>query len=161
MPEEDLTPQGDDPKGLREAVERANREKAEAQSELEQLRRSEAFRNAGLNPTDPVHAAVIKGYDGGLDEVPAFVTGLGLGQPTPPPVDAHEREAMERIGNLPVGDGGGQPSDPDAEGNERLRTITMQATREKWPKQRFEDEFTAEMVRQRRPVAGMDVRTNS
>lgn len=146
----------DDPRGLRDFAERANREANEAKTALADLQRREAFRDAGLDPTNPVHAAVLKGYDGDLDGVKDFVSGLGLTQNQPPPIPEPEREALERIGGIPSGDGGANPN-PEADGNARLKQITDQATREKWSQQRFNDEFTAEMTRQRRPVASMNI----
>lgn len=148
--------QDDDPRGLRDFAERANREASEAKSELADLRRREAFRDAGLDPTNPVHAAVVKGYDGDLDGVKEFVTGLGLTNSAPPPVPTDEQDALNRIANIPTGDGGQDPN-PEADGNARLQSITNQATRERWSQQRFNDEFTAEMLRQRRPVATMNI----
>lgn len=148
--------QDDDPRGLRDFAERANREASEAKSELADLRRREAFRDAGLDPTNPVHAAVVKGYDGDLDGVKEFVTGLGLTNSAPPPVPTDEQDALNRIANIPTGDGGSDPN-PDADGNARLKAISDQAVREKWPRYRFDQEFTAEMERQRRPVQTMDI----
>lgn len=147
----------DDPKGLREAVERSNREAAEAKAELDSLKRKDAFRDAGLNPTDPLHAAVIGGYQGDLDGVKDFVTGLGLDRkPEPQTVPDEERQAMERISGYTAGDGGGQAGDPDAEGNARLKAVVDRGRAEGWGQYKFNEEFRAEMVRQGRPVAQLD-----
>lgn len=146
----------DDPRGLRDFAERANREANEAKTALADLQRREAFRDAGLDPTNPVHAAVLKGYDGDLDGVKDFVSGLGLTNSAPPPVPTDEQDALNRIASIPSGDGGTNPN-PDADGNARLQAITDQAVREKWPRFRFDAEFTAEMQRQRRPVAELNI----
>lgn len=146
----------DDPKGLREAVERSNREAAEARQALADLQRKDAFRDAGLDPANPLHVAVINGYDGEIDGVKDFVSGLGLNStPEPPAIPATEQAALERVGSMTGGDSA--PLDPDADGNARLKAIADQAVREKWGTNRFNDEFTAEMVRQRRPVQSMDI----
>lgn len=160
MPEEPDDVQ-DDPRGLREAVERSNREAAEARAALADMQRREAFRDAGLNPNDPLHAAVISGFQGEISEVGAFVAGLGLDQQQPAPtVPPQEQDALNRAMSLGQGDGGVPPTAAEAEGDQRLRDIAMQATREKWPRYRFEEEFTAEMQRQRRPVTTFeDVKT--
>lgn len=148
-----------DPRGLREFAERQSREAAEAREKLANLERKDAFRDAGLDPTNPLHSAVISGYSGELAGVKDFVTGLGLTSAnTPDPIPDTEREALERVANLPSGDGGA-PANAESDGNARLKAIVDQANREKWAPSRFNDEFTAEMVRQRRPVGNMDVIT--
>lgn len=152
MPEELNDLQDDNPTGLRAFAERSAQEATEARRELDDLRRREAFRDAGLDPTNAAHAAMIRGYDGELTEVKSWVDGLGLNQaPAPPPVPDPEREALERIGGIQSGDGGANPN-PEADGNARLKTIVDQAVREKWGTQRFNETYTAEMQRQRRPT---------
>lgn len=150
----------DDPKGLRDFAERQQREAAESRQRLADLERKDAFRDAGLDPTNPLHSAVISGYSGELAGVKDFVTGLGLTStnqtPPDPAIPADEQQALDRIAGLPSGDGGANPN-PDVDGNARLKAIRDQAVREKWGPQRFNEEFTAEMIRQRRPVANMDV----
>lgn len=158
MPDSDpnLDDLDSDPRGLRDFAERQQREATEARQELANLRKKDGFRDAGLDPTNPLHAAVIDGYRGEQGGIKDFVTGLGLTNsnqaPPEPAIPDLEREALERVGSMPSGDGG-QPLDPDADGNARLKDITDRATRERWGQQRFNDEFTAEMTRQRRPVA--------
>ncbi len=150
-----------DPKGLRDYAERTAREAAEARQELADLRKKDGFRDAGLDPTNPLHAAVIDGYKGDKDGIKDFVTGLGLNtasnttEPNPP-IPTDEQEALQRVAGMPSGDGG-VPANPDVDGNARLKDITDRAVREKWAPGRFNDEFTAEMIRQRRPVGNMDV----
>lgn len=146
----------DDPKGLRDFAERSAREATESRQRVAELERREAFRDAGLNPTDPLHKAVIDGYRGEIGEVRLFVDGLGLNNSTPAPVPSEEQDALNRIASIPTGDGGTDPN-PDADGNARLKQISDQASRERWSQQRFNDEFTAEMLRQRRPVATMAI----
>jgi hypothetical protein len=95
---------------------------------------------------------VISGFTGEVTEVKSFVEGLGLNKaPEPPQISQDEQDALNRIAGIPTGDGGAAPNDT-ADGNARLKAISDQATREKWGRARFEDEFTAEMTRQRRPV---------
>lgn len=150
---EDL--QDDDPRGLREAVERSNREAAEAKAELDALKRAEAFRIAGLDFTNPQHAAIAKGYDGDAGGIQDFVSGLGLNQP-PPAASTEEQQAMERMSSIGTGDGGNLEA-PEASGNRRLKELTDKAVREGWPRTRFEDEFSAELRAQGRPVAQLEI----
>lgn len=149
----------DDPRGLRDYAEREAQRANAATTELADLRRKDAFRDAGLDPTNPLHSAVISGYSGELTGVKDFVSGLGLtsstAEPTPP-IPTEEQEALNRVASMPSGDGGSPPN-AEADGNARLKAIRDQAVNEKWGPQRFNDEFTAEMVRQRRPVANLDV----
>jgi hypothetical protein len=145
----------DDPRGLRDYAEREAQRANAATTELADLRRKDAFRDAGLDPTNPLHSAVISGYSGELDGVKDFVSGLGLNSQEPDPIPTDEQEALNRVGGLPTGDPA--PPNAEADGNARLKAITDQAVREKWPTFRFNEEFTAEMVRQRRPVGNMDV----
>ena len=151
----------DDPKGLRDYAEREAQRANAATQELANLRKKDGFRDAGLDPTNPLHAAVISGYTGEMDGIKDFVTGLGLNTasnqtPPEPVIPADEQAALDRVAGLNSGDGG-QPVNPDNDGDARLKAIRDQAVREKWGPQRFNDEFTAEMIRQRRPVANMDV----
>lgn len=147
----------DDPKGLREAVERANREAAEAKSALEDLRRKDSFREAGLDLGNPQHAAIAKGYDGEVDGIKDFVTGLGLDQAAPSGISAEEQAAMNRMSGISTGDGQGIPGDPDADGNARLKGVVDKAIHEGWAQTRFNDEYRAEMQRQGRMVAQLEV----
>lgn len=146
----------DDPKGLRDYAERSVREAAEARQALADLQRKDAFRDAGLDPSNPLHAAVIGGYSGEMDGVKDFVAGLGLNSsPEPDPIPEAEQAALNRASGLASGDPA--PPNAEADGNARLKAIVDQASREKWGTYRFNEEFTAEMVRQRRPVANMDI----
>lgn len=148
----------DDPKGLRNAVERANAAAAESQAKLEALERREAFRDAGLNPADKLHAAVIDGYSGDIAGVKDFVTGLGLDQPAPTSgITAEEQAAMNRMAGISTGDGQGAPGDPDADGNARLKGVVDRAIHEGWAQTKFNDEYRAEMQRQGRLVAQLEV----
>jgi len=157
MTSDDLENQEDDPKGLRNAVEAAKREAAEAKAELDSLKRKDAFRSAGLDFTNPVHKAVADGYSGEVDGISTFVSGLGLDQQvSAPAVPSEEQAAMERMTGIATGDGGGIPADADAEGNSRLKAIVDKGRAEGWGQYRFNEEFRAEMVRQGRPVAQLD-----
>jgi hypothetical protein len=152
--------QNDDPRGLRDYAERQQREAAEARQELADLRKKDGFRDAGLDPTNPLHAAVISGYTGDSAGIKDFVTGLGLTSsnqaPPEPPIPPEEQAALDRVAGMPSGDGGA-PVNPDADGNARLKAISDQAVAEKWATNKFNEVFTAEMIRQRRPVGNMDV----
>ena len=151
--------QDDDPRGLRDYAQREAERARAAEAELADLRRQSAFRDAGLDPSDPLHAAVIHGYTGDVSGVGDFVSSLGLTQTnTPPPaIPDAEQQALTRAAGLASGD----PAPPNNEddGNARLSVITMQATREKWPRERFEQEFLAEMKRQGRPIGELPIVT--
>lgn len=152
----------DDPRGLRDYAEREAKRANEAHQELADLKKKDAFRDAGLDPTNPLHSAVIAGYDGEIGQVGDFVTGLGLtnsnNTPPAPAIPDTEREALERAANLTSGD----PAPPSvtSDGNARLRDITMRAVGEKWPAERFNREFTDEMIAQHRQVGQMDIVVN-
>jgi hypothetical protein len=148
----------DDPRGLRDYAQREADRARHAETELADLRRQSAFRDAGLDPSDPLHAAVIHGYTGDVSGVGDFVSTLGLTNSNqPPPIPPNEQEALTRAAGLASGD----PAPPNTEddGNARLSVITMQATREKWPRERFEQEFVAEMKRQGRPIGELPIVT--
>ncbi len=150
----------DDPRGLRDYAQREADRARTAEAELADLRRQSAFRDAGLDPQDPLHAAVIHGYQGEVAGVAEFVSGLGLtstNQPPAPPIPDAEQQALARQAALASGD----PAPPNTEddGNARLSVITTQATREKWPRERFEQEFLAEMKRQGRPIGELPIVT--
>lgn len=156
MPED--TPEEQDPRGLREAVERANREAAEAKAALADMQRISAFRDAGLDPQKPLHAAIINGYGGEPGEIGAFVAGLNLNQdtPPPPPIPQDEQDALNRVAGIGSGDGG-LPPDARAEGDARLRALVQQGIEKGWTNQKFGDEMSAEMERQGRPVAHLQI----
>ena len=149
MTPEDLQ---DDPSGLRAFAEKSATEAREAQAKLAEMERREAFRDAGLNPTDPLHQAVINGYTGEIGEVKSFVDGLGLNKPVETPeIPQAEQEALTRIAGMPAGDGFAAPNE-SASGDDRLRAIVDQARREGWAPNEFNARFSAEMIAQRRPV---------
>jgi hypothetical protein len=157
MPEEsELDDESVDPRGLREAVERANREAAEAKAALADMQLLNGFRDAGLDLKNPLHKAVADGFTGKVDEIGSFVAGLGLQDNQPPAIPTQEQETLNRIAGLPTGDGG-RPENLDADGNARLKQIADQARRERWGTDRFNSEFSEEMQRQGRPVAQMDI----
>ena len=148
----------DDPRGLRDFAEREAQRARTAESELANLRTQEAFRNAGLDPQNPLHQAVINGYTGELSGVGDFVTGLGLtnSNRSDPLIPTDEQAALERARGL-LRTRTPAPPSTSADGEARLRAITMQAVREKWGPERFNQEFTEEMRAQNRPVANMDI----
>lgn len=150
-----------DPKGLREHAQRQQERAAEAERKLADLERREAFRDAGLDPSNKLHSALIRGYDGDLDGVKGYVDELELStnstSPRLPEVDAMEQQAMARQSGLASGDGGGLPGTPDASGDDRLREIAQRARHEGWTNTQFDDAFVAEMSRQGRPVGHLDI----
>lgn len=104
-----LDNENDSPSGLRAALEAAQREAAEARAQAEQLQRKDAFRDAGLDLSNPLHQTVAKAYDGELapDAVKSYVDGLGL-TATPPPAQAPESDdgaAHQRLAQASAGDG--------------------------------------------------------
>lgn len=144
QPEPDLNDlQDDDPRGLRDFAEREAQRARTAEQELHDLRTKEAFRSAGLDPNDKIHAAIINGYAGDIGGVGDFVTGLGLTSSNqPPPIPDDERAALERQSGL----GSGDPAphtDAEAAAKAELTRIAHTAARERWGKERFEDEFQA------------------
>lgn len=124
----------DDPGRLRQMMEDANARAATAEAELAQTRSREMFRDAGLDPTKPLHAAAMRGYDGDLDPtaVQAYVADLGITEaatPPPPPVPVvgeDEQAANIRIANAAMG-GGNPPPAPDR--REQLRKDLETASR--------------------------------
>jgi len=150
MTPEDLQ---DDPQGLRAFAERSAAEAREAQTKLAEMERREAFRDAGLDPQKPDHAAMIRGYDGDLGDVKSWVDSLGLNKQPEPEQDIpqDEQDALTRMASMPSGDGGAAPNEA-ADGNARLKAIVDQGRREGWAPSEFNARFSAEMIAQRRPV---------
>lgn len=114
--------QNDDqePGRLRQIVEEANARAAAAESERDALKAKDVFRDAGVDPSNPLHAAVMKGYDGAMEPeaVKAFVSTVGLTQPPPQPqveapgVPQSEQDGLVRIAEA-ARDQGGPPPSPD------------------------------------------------
>ena len=116
-------------------MEEANARAAAAEAEAAQYRSREVFREAGLDPANKAHAAIMRGYDGATepDAVKAFVADLGLNaEPTPPPqVDpagADEQAAQQRIADAARGDGR-PPPEPDAREKARVALETAARNR--------------------------------
>lgn len=82
--DEDLSPHVTIPRSNIRQLEKAAKAGAEAQAELVAVRRELAFRDAGINPTDPQAKYFMKGYDGEVTvdaiRAEAAVIGLGVGQ---------------------------------------------------------------------------------
>ncbi len=156
---EDDQPDDGGPKGLRDALKREKAEKAELQARLAQVERDQAFRDAGVDLTNPLHKAAAAGYDGDTAGIGAWVSDLGLTQPsTPPPaVGAEERAALERIGNASAGDGGAPPPEQEADKNDELRAVTDQSIREGWTNSRYQDEMRRVVQKYGGDVRSMDI----
>lgn len=78
--DEDLSPHVTIPRSNIRQLEKAAKAGAEAQAELAAVRRELAFRDAGINPTDPQAKYFMKGYDGEVtvDAIRAEAAILGL-----------------------------------------------------------------------------------
>ncbi len=106
------------PSHLRRMLETEKREKAEVAARLADLERKEAFRDAGLDPTNKLHSALIKAYDGELngEDVRSYVDSLGITQQTEtvsePETPAEERQSIDRIASASAGDTA-PPPQPD------------------------------------------------
>ena len=146
MPDEDLDNLEDDqqqgPKQLREALKREQQAAAQAQAELAQLKREAAFREAGVDLANPLHAAAVKGYDGSPEGIPEWVSGLGLNSPPPPPgIPPEEQAALERITAASRGDQPGIAPEGEQDKNRDLNDVYAQARREGWTTERFNEEM--------------------
>ncbi len=99
-----------EPSRLRELLENEAALRQHAETELADLRRQAAFRDAGLDPQNKLHQVAMKGYDGDLtsEAVNSWVDDLGLKTPAvaplpetppplPPPVPLGQQEALTRI----------------------------------------------------------------
>ncbi len=140
---EDETP-SEGPKQLREALKREQDRASAAQAELDQFKREAAFREAGVDLTNPLHRAAVKGYDGAADGIKDWVTEIGLtahSTPLQPSVPDSERERLERIFSASSGDQEGQVPNPTADKDNELRAATEQARREGWTNTRYHDEM--------------------
>jgi len=91
--------QGAEIKELRAAAARAK----ELERELAEVRRSEAFRKAGIDPDDKRNAYFVKGYDGDLtqDAIQAEAREAGfLAEPGPSQEQQQQLDGMDRIGQV-------------------------------------------------------------
>ena len=116
MPDDQNDDQSD-PGRLRQMMEEANARAAAAESQLAETRSREMFRDAGLDPAKPLHAAAMRGYDGDPDPeaVRTYVTSLGLTEPAPPPAPVAsetDQAALIRIAEA-ARDGGAPTPTPD------------------------------------------------
>lgn len=134
MTTDDPTLDDDDqePSALRARLAEEARARAEAQAELAALRTKDLFRDAGIDPSKPLHAAAMRGYEGELtgDAVRSYVAELGITAeaPAPPPqnpASADEQAALERMAAAGAGDGV-PPPEPDR--REQLRKQLAEAS---------------------------------
>lgn len=145
------------PKQLRDALDREKQRAAAAEAELTQLRRDAAFRDAGVDLTNPLHAAAARGYDGNLEGITDWAHNLGLTHSeSAPQVPDQERLTLERIASASGGDGGSAPA-PQAETdkNRELQGIYDQARREGWTTNRFQDEMRNVVAKYGGPIQSM------
>ena len=89
MPE-DFDPQEPDPGHLRQMYEESAARATAAEQELAQLRAESMFRNAGLDPANNLHSAVMRGYTG---EMTAEAIGTYVSETLPPPPAPPEPQA--------------------------------------------------------------------
>ena len=166
MPEDDLDnpedQQNEGPKALREALKREQQERAAAQAELEQLKREAAFRDAGMDLSNPQHAAMAKGYDGDPAGISEWVGNLGLTSTTnpPPQVEIAERQQLERLANASAGDTPAPAPQAMADKDAEMRAVTEQARRERWDPPRYQDEMVRISQKYGMPVASMQIEQN-
>jgi hypothetical protein len=135
MPDDQIENQ-EDPGRLRQLVDEANARAAQAEADATQLRSREMFRDAGLDPSKPLHAAAMRGYDGTLDPdaVTEYVKGLGITETAPPPAPVASQEEIDannRMAQAAMGHGGPPPS-PDR--REQIAAQMADAHRRKLPK---------------------------
>lgn len=135
MTTDDPTQDDDDqePSALRARLAEEARARAEAQAELAALRTKDLFRDAGIDPSKPLHAAAMRGYEGELtgDAVRSYVAELGITADSAPapapqnPASADEQAALERMAQAGAGDGTPPPT-PDE--RERLQKAMAEAS---------------------------------
>lgn len=133
-PETDLLTQPEtqdnpDLRALRQKADQAD----QLGKELAELRRKDAFRDAGLDPTNRQHAIYMKAYDGDLEptKIRQQATDDGfLGDPAPPAAQAspEEQAGFGRIGEATAGGGAPGAVSHDV----RLADLSAQAQRERW-----------------------------
>ncbi len=113
-----------EPGRLRQMYEEAAKRDAASSARVAELERREAFRDAGLDLTNPLHVVVAESYKGELtsEKVKEHVDSLGLKARTAdtPPPEIPERAAMERMASASAGDGG-PATEPD-----RVAALTAQ-----------------------------------
>ncbi len=77
--DEDSQPKRNFRRTLEDKANTAESQLAEARAELDGLKRTEAFRSAGINPNDPRQAYFVKGYDGEIDPEPIRAAAVEAG----------------------------------------------------------------------------------
>ena len=77
--DEDGQPKRNWRRTLEDKANTAESQLAEARAELDGLKRTEAFRSAGINPNDPRQAYFVKGYDGEIDPEPIRAAAVEAG----------------------------------------------------------------------------------
>jgi hypothetical protein len=98
------------PKELRQAYKQAAAAKAQAEAEaaaaraeLDQIRREQAFANAGIDVNSPQGKFFAENYNGSPDEIAAKAAELGLVGAKTPSVPVAEQQAWQSTANLSAG----------------------------------------------------------
>lgn len=89
-------------KAARAAEQEAKRAAAEAQQELEQTRRQQAFAAAGIDVNSPAGKFFAEKYDGPLEDLASAAAELGLvSAPAQPATSQAEQQAWAQVGASP------------------------------------------------------------
>lgn len=98
-------------KDLRAKAKRAS----ELETELEQFRRKDAFRDAGIDPSNPQQKYFMRGYEGELTPEAIRNEAIQAGYLTDPDADAKGQELAghDRMDAAAAGTQGQVPKDPD------------------------------------------------
>ena len=76
---EDGQPKRNFRRNLEDRAETAESQVSELKAQLAGLKRTEAFRSAGINPNDPRQSYFVKGYDGEIDPEPIRAAAVEAG----------------------------------------------------------------------------------
>lgn len=112
-----------DPGDLRRKLDEANARAAAAEQAAADLKAKDVFRDAGLDPKQPLHQALMDGYKGDMDadKVKAWVADLGMTDNAPPPappapaMDPAEAAALEAMNDAQRGSGAPAPTPDERE----------------------------------------------
>jgi len=77
--DEDGQPKRNFRRNLEDRAETAESQVSELKAQLAGLKRTEAFRSAGINPNDPRQSYFVKGYDGEIDPEPIRAAAVEAG----------------------------------------------------------------------------------
>lgn len=106
----DQTDEPNGPKELRQAYKAAaaakaaaEAEAAAARAELDQIRREQAFTNAGIDMSSPQGKFFAENYNGPLEEIGAKAAELGLVGKQSPTVPVQEQQVWQSTANVAAG----------------------------------------------------------